>query len=184
MFVGYQSQGTVGSKILDGVDSVKLFGEDIAIKAEIVRIESFSSHADKNHLREWVKKAEPSARIFINHGEDEVTESLAMEAAKLTGIPAVAPYSGEVWDLIDGELVHKASPIPVIGKHADGGATYQRNKDYKTTPSTAKVIAAYEDLRRTGNSLMDLIDGSQGRSNKEVIALTRELKKLLEKYGR
>ena len=99
LIVGYQSAGTVGAKLLEGAEFVKLFGEDIQVRAEIRQIDSFSSHADKKHLLEWIGKVDPSTQVFINHGENEVTESFAMEAAKLTGKPAVAPYSGEVWDL-------------------------------------------------------------------------------------
>ena len=175
MFVGYQSQGTVGSKILDGVDSVKLFGEDIAIKAEIVRIESFSSHADKNHLREWVKKAEPSARIFINHGEDEVTDKFAAEAGAAAGTPAVAPYSGEVWDLALNELVHRAQVVPVIRKQM-----YNNVDDHR---SLTNASPAYRDLRKSGEELMDLINRSQGGANKELNKMRREIEEIIKKYN-
>ena len=114
LFVGYQSAGTLGAKLLAGDSAVKLFGEEIAVKAEILRIDSFSSHADKPHLRAWLKKVRPGTRIFINHGEDKVTESLAEIASIDTGKPATAPYSGEVWDLAADELVHRAQVVPVI----------------------------------------------------------------------
>lgn len=175
MFVGYQSQGTVGSKILDGVDSVKLFGEEISVKAEIVRIESFSSHADKDHLREWVKKAEPSARIFINHGEDEVTDRFAAEAEAATGKPAVAPYSGEVWDLASNELVHKANVVPVIRKQMYNGVDDHR--------SFSNASPAYRDLRKSGQDLMDLINKSQGGANKELNKMRREIEEIIKKYN-
>jgi metallo-beta-lactamase family protein len=175
MFVGYQSQGTVGSKILDGVDSVKLFGEEISVKAEIVRIESFSSHADKDHLREWVKKAEPSARIFINHGEDEVTDKFAAEAEAATGKPAVAPYSGEVWDLASNELVHKANVVPVIRKQMYNGVDDHR--------SFSNASPAYRDLRKSGQDLMDLINKSQGGANKELNKMRREIEEIIKKYN-
>jgi metallo-beta-lactamase family protein len=182
MFVGYQSQGTVGSKILDGVDSVKLFGEEISVKAEIVRIESFSSHADKDHLREWVKKAEPSARIFINHGEDEVTDKFAAEAEAATGKPAVAPYSGEVWDLAECRLVHKAEVVPVISKQARTIPVNAPVHRYKVTRVTERADSVYNDLRKSGEDLMDLINSAQGSSNKDLKALTAEIAELISKY--
>ena len=91
-----------------GAESVRLFGEEIQVLAEISNVDSFSSHADRKALLEWISQADPDVHIFINHGEDTVTEDLAMEAARQTGKPATAPYSGEVWDLISGELVQKA----------------------------------------------------------------------------
>ena len=181
LFVGYQCQGIVGAKLLDGDDSVKLFGEDIQVRAEIAAVDSFSSHADEKSLMEWITQADPSARIFINHGEDLVTEHLAMEAAKATGKPATAPYSGEVWDLINNDLVHKAEVRPVIKKAASGSADYSHGNT-KITESTGKANAVYEDLCKTGDDLMSLIEQSRGGSNKDLEALTKELTDLIEKY--
>ncbi|MBQ6389115.1 MAG: MBL fold metallo-hydrolase [Mogibacterium sp.] len=169
LFAGYQSQGTVGCKLLDGAPTVKLFGEDIQVKAEIQRIESFSSHADQRMLLNWVADASPGTRLFVNHGEDKVTEYFAEEAGKLIGKPAVAPYSGEVWDLITDELVDRAPVVPVIRKET-------------LSSGSGKYNAVYEDLRRAGSGLMDVIRERQGGSNKELKALTKEITKLIEKY--
>lgn len=183
LFVGYQSQGTVGAKLLEGVDTVRLFGEDIQVKAEIRRIESFSSHADEKHLLEWIDAADPAIQVFINHGEDAVVESFAMEAAKLTGKPAIAPYSGEVWDLADCSLAHKATVVPVITKRARTGEEgTEGDRHYKVTDSTSKAVAAYDDLKRAGDSLMALIREAQGGSNKEIKALTRDIQDIIIKY--
>ncbi len=175
LFVGYQSPGTVGAKLLDGADYVKLFGEEIAVKAEIRRIDSFSSHADEPHLREWIRKVEPGTRIFINHGEDKVTEHLAEEAARDTGKPAVAPYSGEVWDLAADELLHRAEVVPVIRKE-----TYSGGGDHR---SGSGMSPAFRDLRRSADQLMSLINSNREHSNKELNKMRRELEAIIEKYG-
>ena len=184
LFVGYQSAGTVGAKLLDGAEYVRLFGEDIQVRAEIRQIDSFSSHADKKHLLEWIGKVDPAVQIFINHGENEITESFAMEAAKLTGKPAVAPYSGEVWDLAECALVHKGEIVPVIRKSAQGGSGQDASgRGYKVTESTARAASAYNDLRATGEKLMQLIDRCQGRSNKHLRAFAAEIEALIKKWG-
>lgn len=192
LFVGYQSQGTVGAKLLDGAETVRLFGEEILVKAEIRRIDAFSSHADEGMLLKWVKAADPGIQLFINHGEDAVTESFAMEAARLTGKPAVAPYSGEVWDLASCELVHKAVVVPVIRKQAQVGSASassdqisaaQAGSEYKHTDSTAKAEAAYRELYKTGSQLMELIESEQGSSNKQLNKLNREIRALIDKYS-
>ncbi|MBR2389813.1 MAG: MBL fold metallo-hydrolase, partial [Mogibacterium sp.] len=175
LFVGYQSPGTVGGKLLDGADSVKLFGEEIAVKAEILRIDSFSSHADEPHLREWVKKVNPAKRIFINHGEDKVTEKFADEVSVATGKPAVAPYSGEVWDLVADELVHRAPVVPVIRK-----TTYSDSDDHR---DAANYSPAYRDLKKASDDLMKLINNSQGHANKELNKMRREIEAIVAKYG-
>ena len=175
LFVGYQSPGTVGGKLLDGADSVKLFGEEIAVKAEILRIDSFSSHADEPHLREWVKKVNPAKRIFINHGEDKVTEKFADEVSVATGKPAVAPYSGEVWDLVADELVHRAPVVPLIRK-----TTYSDSDDHR---AAANYSPAYRDLKKASDDLMKLINNSQGHANKELNKMRREIEAIVAKYG-
>lgn len=177
LFVGFQSQGTVGCKLLDGEPSVKLFGEEIQVKADIVRIDSFSSHADEPHLLEWIKKTGVSTRIFINHGEDAVTESFAAEASKLTGIDATAPYSGEVWDLAANELVQKAEVKPVIRKQAQG---YAAGEDHR---SEHTVSPAYRDLKNSGVELMKLIGKSEGHANKELNKMRRDIEALIARYA-
>ncbi len=172
LFVGYQSPGTVGGKITSGAESVKLFGEEIQVRAEITKVDSFSSHADKDHLLEWIKKTNVGTRIFINHGEDEVTESFAREATNVTGKHSVAPYSGEVWDLATDELVHKAEIVPVIRKSTRGG-------DHKSEHS---ISPAYRDLQKTADELMRVIAMSEGHSNKELNKMRRELEDVMAKY--
>ena len=176
LFVGYQSAGTVGARLLAGDADVKLFGEDIAVKAEILRIDSFSSHADMPHLREWIKKVKPGTRIFINHGEDKVTESFAGLVSTDTGKPATAPYSGEVWDLAADELLHRAEVVPVIRKQSYSSSSDDHRSPYNVSP-------AYRDLRKSGDELMKLISRSEGHSNKELNKMRREIEAIVSKYG-
>ena len=177
LFVGFQSQGTLGAKLLDGAPVVKLFGEEIQVKAEIARIDSFSSHADEPHLLEWIKETNVSSRIFINHGEDQVTESFAAEAAKATGKEAVAPYSGEVWDLAANELLHKAEVKPVIRKQAQGRADQDDHR------SEAAMSPAFRDLKNSGVALMQLIGKSEGHANKELNKMRRDIEAVIAKYN-
>lgn len=179
LFVGYQSEGTVGAKLLEGAEYVKLFGEEIQVRAEIAKVDAFSSHADRNALLNWIEGADPAMRIFINHGEDTVTEEFAMEAARHTGKPAVAPYSGEVWDLISNELVYKAPVVPVIRKEARSS---EADHGGKVTEATAKATGIYEELRRTSAGLADIVENSRGRSNKELKAMNAEIEAIIRKY--
>ena len=65
VFVGFQSPGTLGRRLLDGVESVKLFGEEIAVRAKVVNFQGLSSHADHDHLIEWIKAFDPEARARL-----------------------------------------------------------------------------------------------------------------------
>ncbi len=78
LFVGYQAQGTLGRRILDGEKLVRIHGEEIVVKADIRVIEGYSAHADRAGLLSWLKnfKVSPMS-VFLVHGEEEALSSLA-----------------------------------------------------------------------------------------------------------
>ncbi|MBR7146517.1 MAG: MBL fold metallo-hydrolase, partial [Oscillospiraceae bacterium] len=68
VFVGFQSPGTLGRRLLDGAEKVKMFGEEFAVRAKIVNFQGLSSHADHDHLVEWIKAyAEKPQQVFVVH---------------------------------------------------------------------------------------------------------------------
>ncbi|MCM8711723.1 MBL fold metallo-hydrolase [Clostridium sp. SYSU_GA19001] len=76
VFVGYQAEGTLGRAIISGAKKVKIFGEEIAVNAEIHVLQGLSGHADRNGLLEWVEgfKKKPK-EILLVHGDSEVQDS-------------------------------------------------------------------------------------------------------------
>ncbi|MFQ8837357.1 MAG: MBL fold metallo-hydrolase RNA specificity domain-containing protein [Oscillospiraceae bacterium] len=76
LIAGYQSKGTLGRALLDGVKEVRLFGEDIAVNAEIAVLHGTSGHADQKGLFNWVEAfAKKPETIFVNHGDTEACEA-------------------------------------------------------------------------------------------------------------
>ena len=74
LFVGYQANGTLGRRLLEGEKNVKLFGEEIEVRCRIESLHGVSGHADKNGLLAWLKGfRSPIERVFVVHGEDTVT---------------------------------------------------------------------------------------------------------------
>jgi len=71
IFVGYQAVGTLGRHIVDGARWVKIFHEDILIKASIHTINGFSAHADQNAIIKWISQMEDLYRIYLIHGEED-----------------------------------------------------------------------------------------------------------------
>lgn len=77
LFVGYQAAGTLGRTIVDGAKRVRISGRDLAVRASIRRIESYSAHADRNALIAWVKGRKPiRGSLFLDHGEEAAIKSL------------------------------------------------------------------------------------------------------------
>jgi len=78
VLVGFQAMGTTGRKIIEGNKSVKIFGENVSVKAKVYTIGGFSSHADQKDLLGWVSHfSESRPRVFIVHGEQASSEVLA-----------------------------------------------------------------------------------------------------------
>jgi metallo-beta-lactamase family protein len=79
VFVGFQAPGTRGRTLVDGGDRVRMFGEEVPVRARIVRLDSLSAHADRSELARWTATAgpKPPRRMFVTHGEPEAAESMA-----------------------------------------------------------------------------------------------------------
>ena len=95
IFVGYAAQGTLARKIIDGAKQVEIFGETIAVRAEVHTINGFSAHADQAELLAW--RAETHAeRTILVHGEAETMRAFA---DKLGGAKVEIPALGETIEL-------------------------------------------------------------------------------------
>ena len=102
LFVGYQAQGTLGRKIVDGAKTIKIFGEEVAVNARIEYIEGYSGHADQegllNFIHSFIKKPN---HIFLVHGEEEGQKVLRDKITETTGLPVTIPDYGETFELTD-----------------------------------------------------------------------------------
>lgn len=77
LFTGFQAMGTRGDKLVKGGRSVKIHGEEVQIRAEVLNLLSLSAHADQEELVEWVNQMKkPPKKIFINHGEEDAALAL------------------------------------------------------------------------------------------------------------
>ncbi len=109
VFVGYQAIGTLGRSILDGNKKVKIFGDEIQVKASIESIDGFSGHADKAGLLEWIGHFPTSVeKVFVMHGEEEVSKVFASELI-LLGYDAVVP---ELFATVDTDTFAKVAVMP------------------------------------------------------------------------
>jgi len=100
LFVGYQAEHTLGRRIQERQSPVRIYGEDVEIRAEIETIGGYSAHADRNELRAWVRGlGGPVQRAFCVHGEPEQLQAMA-ELLREEGVrDVVVPAHGESFAL-------------------------------------------------------------------------------------
>jgi len=100
LFVGYQAEGTLGRRIRDGERRIRIFGEEMDLRAEVESIDGYSAHADKDELRKWVRMlGGPIKRAFCVHGEPDSLEGMAA-ILREEGVAEVhVPKLGESFDL-------------------------------------------------------------------------------------
>lgn len=102
LFVGFQAGGTLGRAILDGARRVRISGRDTAVRARIRKIDSYSAHADRTELKDWVLARRPvTGSLFLTHGEEASVAGLrALLEREMSSI--VTPEIGEVYELPAG----------------------------------------------------------------------------------
>ena len=167
LFVGYQGEGTLGRTLIEGAQSVKLFGEEIAVHAKILNLQGMSSHADRDHLLEWISDfTNPKPQqVFVVHGEREVAPYFA-QSLLARGIPAHAPQFTESYDLANNTMLNPGY-LPARKPKVSG---------------SGKFSAPYERLVTMGQILNESIKRSKGRDNKSLARFADQLKQLLEKW--
>jgi metallo-beta-lactamase family protein len=97
VIVGYQGEGTLGRQLVDGAKSVKIYGEPIAVKAQIHTLNGFSAHAGQTELMKWLRPlASSKPMVVLTHGEARGREPLAELIRQRHGIKAQLPVQGDV----------------------------------------------------------------------------------------
>ena len=170
LFVGYQAAGTLGRALVDGARSVKLFGETIAVRAEIAVLAGVSGHADRDGLVDWVNAMQKNPSLtFVNHSENETTDRFAQTLSEVLSLKAVAPYSGSRYDLISGEVLYAAKGIPI-------------DETAKAAAPKAKVRSLYDGLITAAERLVAIARACQGSSNRDLTRFTEQIRELCERW--
>lgn len=116
LFAGYQAEGSLGRRIVDGMKRVRVMGEEIAVRATIKVLDGFSAHADSNQLIQWISCIEnpKPAKIFIVHGEATAQEALKTNILSEMGIESYIPFRGDVANIVGRSCTIEASQIPSV----------------------------------------------------------------------
>lgn len=92
LFVGYQANGTLGGHISRGAETIRLFGQEFRVRARIAQINGFSAHADQGELLDYLSAMpSPPKRVFVVHGEEEPSTTLATLCTERLGYKTMVP---------------------------------------------------------------------------------------------
>ena len=167
LFVGYQSMGTLGRAIADGVKEVNIFGETIRVEAEISILAGVSGHGDRAGLMRWLNGFHSVPKhVFVVHGEDESCTQFAAFVKEQFGFESDAPYSGSVYDLAAGRYERIAEPAPIL-------------REKKGAKAAEEVFA---HLQMLGRRLLEMIASYKGRANRDIRAFSKDLEEICKKY--
>ncbi|WP_425057738.1 Ribonuclease [Sporomusa carbonis] len=150
LFVGYQAQGSLGRRLLEGIKRVKIMGEEISVKAKIYNLEGFSAHADRDQLIAWLGNFQNKpANIFVVHGEQDMSVPFAQLIERQLGISTYVPRYGDSAIITGRNWQIEPSNIATIEP------AVQQLREYLD-----EMEKEYADFRRR---LEDLVAGNSGR---------------------
>ena len=166
LFVGYQSEGTLGRSLVDGAKKVKLFNEEIQVNAAIDVLPGVSGHADKDGLIAWLQAfAQKPELVFVNHGDPEAADAFVACLNDQLGYRAAVPYSGSRFDLLSGQWERIAEPKPIK----------------KAGPKARTVSKAFERLLAAAERLLNISKTLEGRPNRVLEGFARDIDRLSDK---
>ena len=172
LFVGYQAVGTLGRALHDGAKEVKLFNEEIEVRAEISSLPGVSGHADKRGLIAWLEGfSEKPELVFVNHGDPESADSFTACLNNELGYRAFAPYSGTEFDIAAGRFTVVTQGRPIV-------------KTPKAPSAERRVNPLFTELLNAADALMQAVRGCEGRSNRELRGFIDAVRKLTDKIKR
>ena len=100
LFAGYQAGGTRGARIEGGAASIRIFGEDVPVRAEVASLDDLSAHADGRELVDWMRSfRQPPRRTFITHGEPAAADAMRLRIEHDLHWQCHMPYYLEQVDL-------------------------------------------------------------------------------------
>ena len=100
LFAGFQAEGTRGAAMVKGAESIKIHGEYLPVRAEIVSIDSLSAHADYVQIIDWLQKMKHKPRmVFVTHGEAAAAAAMAQHVKEELHWPARVPEYMEIVQL-------------------------------------------------------------------------------------
>ena len=207
LFVGYQAEGTLGRLITDGADEVTIHGEKVAVKANVMRMDGFSAHADQDELLHWLScLGKTVENIILVHGEPDAQNVFAQKVEETFNKTPLIPQLGESFEFIGQELIRHAPDhqwLKLVKKEEPRDQNSRTVINPRTTTqkpsltslrlpmrtkashdrhvSKSQVNRAYIRLRQR---LKDLVDhGQRNHSLEQVVEILDTITHWLESQG-
>ena len=154
LFVGYQSAGTLGRILVDGVDEVELFDETIHVAAQIRQLAGVSGHADRDGLVRWLQGFEKKpSLVFVNHGDDDACQAFCQRIVETCGYQSTAPYSGAIYDLARGCYEYEAQGVRAGSKAQKSETQSGVAQSSKSEPAQAHASQEPQDATQLQEKL-------------------------------
>lgn len=100
LITGFQAENTLGRKIVDKTSEVNIFGDPVQLRAEVMKLNELSGHADQSELLGWMRPMVPTLkRVFLVHGEPSQSAALAKVIENIYRIPVTIAKCGETVEL-------------------------------------------------------------------------------------
>ena len=157
LFVGFQARGTLGRRLQEGATRVKIFNEEVAVRASIESIDGYSAHADRDALLYWVKSFRTKPRkVFVVHGEEEAAEQFAAVLRTALNTWVGVPERGDTVDLASGQTTVR--PAEKAAEHAQPAA----------------LKATRENLERAYDALLRSLDRREASPDPRALAAMQD----------
>ena len=116
LFVGYQAEGCLGRRLIDGIKRVKIMGEEVVVRAKIQMMDGFSAHADSAQILSWIDhlKAPKPAQVFVMHGEAPAANALKEQIEEQFGAAVYVPFQGDTATIKGRTCEIQTSNIPAV----------------------------------------------------------------------
>jgi metallo-beta-lactamase family protein len=183
LFVGYQAQGTLGRILSEGVKTVNIHGEKVAVKARISHMEGLSAHADQAALLHWLSLIGKKAEQFILvHGELEAQTIFSNKVEEMFGKTAIIPQLGEMIEFLPDQIKRHSPDKEWLAKDTSSKAS-----EVKEQQSLEKTVsdAIYQPIKQTlTRSKISLTHQSRSQVNRAYVRLQHHLKQLINEGQR
>lgn len=182
LFVGYQAEGSLGRRLLEGAHEVTIHSEKVAVRAKVMSIEGFSAHADQAELLNWLTHLGHKAEhIILVHGEPDSQNIFAKLVEERFGKKPLIPKLGEIYSFAAGhiECILPDRPwLPDASAETTVSPAYDFETERSESPVRLQPIATGKSRQTSERRI------SQAQVNRAYIRLRHKLKALIDQGQR